>query len=176
MDSIHPSDIAVAIIVGKVGYGYVVNWWKRRNLHKKYIKVAEDDLNLTERITNNDNDDHIDIEDVLATVDIEERTPVRRRVRHRGLFRSYLIQVGKAKFGTPTRTAANTMCVRKFLYDECVSHGVLARHIVDNLDFAVEAVYVPSRSELLAKAVRHTKLAEIRSAVGKKLDGPTSSD
>jgi hypothetical protein len=48
------------------------------------------------------------------------------------------------------------MCVRKFLYDACVSHGVLARHINENLDFAVEMVFIPTKSDMIRMAMRKT--------------------
>lgn len=94
-----------------------------------------------------------------GTVDTMDKTnAVRRKVkrRHRGSFRAYLVRIGKAHFGNLANTQANRLCVRKFLYDACVDHGVLARHIVENIDIATELVFVPTDNELRYRAVHKT--------------------
>lgn len=170
MDTLTVPNVALVVVTGQLVFKCVKKWLGRSTA-SRYIELAGEQFVASEQIT-----DILDIEDVSETVDIEPKEVVRRKVKHRGLFRSYLIQVGKAKFGTPSRTGANTLCIRKFLYDECVKHGLVARHIVENLDFAVEAVYVPSKHELLAKAVRHSNTVKRRFSVSRELGGPTPSD
>jgi len=103
------------------------------------------------------------VEDVLLeqctdAIDTAVTTAVtkRRIVRAKAPFRAYLVRCGKAKFGSLKRTTANIMCVRKYLYDLCVEHGVLARHISENLDFATTLVFVPMRDDLRAHAIMKT--------------------
>jgi hypothetical protein len=94
-----------------------------------------------------------------GTVDTMDKTnAVRRKVKrkHRGSFRAYLVRIGKAHFGNLTNTQANRLCVRKFLYDACVDHGVLARHIIQHVDIATELVFVPTDDELRNCAVHRT--------------------
>lgn len=111
------------------------------------------------------------IEDNEIFEDCLDETKKRKYIRHNGLFKSYLVQQAKAKFGTPSRTSANVMCVRKYLYDECLRHGVVARHIAQNLDFAVEATFMPTDAELMAMAVRKTKMFQDRVEVRRALSG-----
>jgi hypothetical protein len=73
------------------------------------------------------------------------------------------------------RTNANYLCVRKYLYDQCVEHGVLARHIAFNVDFAAEMVFVPAAWELRQAAVQGDKLVKHRCAVEGALGGCHSS-
>lgn len=60
--------------------------------------------------------------------------------------------------------------ISMFLYDECVSHGLKARHICQNLDFALEMIFVPTDDELVALSVRFTentkRMTEIKSQLG----------
>lgn len=175
MDPLNVSTAAVVVVAGQVAFKWIKYWYTKKTVAEKYIELANDELKLIERC-----DDYhripVDIDEVIEDIDIEPREKKRTKVKHRGLFRSFLVQTGKAKFGTPVRTAANKLCVRKFLYDQCIASGLLARHIVENLDFAVEAVFVPSRVELLAKAVSKTTIAERRREVSQELGGPLPSD
>lgn len=86
-------------------------------------------------------------------------TNIRRKVRNyqKAPFRGYLVRIGKAKFGLLQRNEANRMCVRKYLYDACIEHGVLARHIVENVDFASELVFVPTKDDLTRFAISKSK-------------------
>lgn len=139
---------------------------KNGSIVDRYVARAEDLLKEV------DGTSLVEEEDVFE--DCVDSGKKRTYVRHKALFKSYLVQQAKAKFGTPTRSAANMMCVRKYLYDECVKHGVVSRHIAQNLDFAVEATFMPTDAELLALAVRRTKLfqdrVDVRAALG---GGPT---
>ncbi len=167
MDVYNTNAVTVAVVIGSVGYSWIKHWLRKRDLVKDYIQVASDIQKHAEK------DVVLELEDVTEDVDIEVRAEKpRKRVRHHGLFKSYLVQVGKAKFGCPSRTKANELVVRKFLYDKSVEHGVIARHIAQNLDIAVQLVFVPSKSELLALAVKHTPLSKIRDEVSDKLGGP----
>lgn len=93
----------------------------------------------------------------LALDTIETSGKVKRRVRAKAPFRAYLVKIGKAKFGRLRNSEANRLCVRKYLFDACVEHGVMARHIMDNVDFATEMVFIPSASELARLAIKHTQ-------------------
>lgn len=93
-------------------------------------------------------------QNTLDTIDVGN-VKLKRRPRTKAPFRSWLIKIAKAKFGTPKRTEGNRMCVRKFMYDHCVEHGVLARHIWENVDIATEMVFVPTKSELHCAAIKH---------------------
>jgi hypothetical protein len=97
--------------------------------------------------------------------------------KHKGSFRTYLVQMGKAKFGTPTQTEANRLVVRKYLYDLCRERGLVARHIVDHLDMATALVFVPSREELVSLAITQTALSRDRGRIRKGLGGgsPTTA-
>jgi hypothetical protein len=95
---------------------------------------------------------------------------VTKRVSKKPLFRSYLVQMAKGKFGTPKRTKANTMAVRKFMVDLCLEHGIVARHITANVDIATALVFVYSKEELLAKAIARTELTQMRASVAQELD------
>jgi len=102
-------------------------------------------------------DDVADIVSNNAIDSVDTVGKVKRRVRCKAPFRAYLVKIGKAKFGRLKRNEANRMCVRKYLYDNCIEHGVLARHIMDNVDIATEMVFIPSASELKRLAVKKTQ-------------------
>lgn len=171
--------VTLALTIGKLGYDWCNYWWNKKSRAARYVDLANDELRLVDA-SQNGLDLPVELDEVCPDArtdqEIESAKPVRRVVRHRGMFRSYLVQQGKAKFGSPRRTTANVLCVRKYLYDLCVEHGLLARHIVENLNFATEAVFVPTKDELLALAVHHTSLAKIRGEVADELGGPTPSD
>lgn len=86
-------------------------------------------------------------------------TNIKRKVskHQKAPFRGYLVRIGKAKFGLLQRNEANRMCVRKYLYDACIEHGVLARHIGENIDFACELVFVPTKDDLTRFAISKSK-------------------
>jgi hypothetical protein len=104
---------------------------------------------------------------------VDTKTTQKRRVRRKAPFRAWLVKVGKAKFGLPNRTEANRMCVRKYLYDQCVDHGVLARHIWENVDFATEMVFIPSKVELVVAASKHTQHAKSKGSMMASFGVPT---
>jgi hypothetical protein len=112
-------------------------------------------------------------DDIDYVAPLDEDDVPKRRPKRRGSFRAHLVVMAKAKFGSPKRTTANTMCVRKYLYDYCVDNHVLPRHIAMNIDFAVEAVFVPTEDEILAKAVAHTAKARKRVAMRDSFGDPT---
>lgn len=124
-------------------------WYTRKP--QIYIALATTAQEEMEKV----NDDYLDeVEDLVQSRD-KFLGEVSTR-RHRGSFRNYLVRCGQAKFGCPTRTEANRLVVRKYLYDTCVEAGLVARHIVDHLDIATELVFVPSKQQLVAAAIRHT--------------------
>lgn len=57
------------------------------------------------------------------------------------------MQEAKNRFGTPSRTNANVLAVRKFLNDKMASHKLRPTHINKVLPLAVELVFVTSSSE-----------------------------
>jgi hypothetical protein len=144
---------------------FVLKWWsKEPSKAEKYIKAAADHIALMEKI--DDVSCNFGVDDYF-----EDAKSEFKKVRHHGLFKNYLVSCGRAKFGSPIRNNANLLVVRKFLYDVCKEHGVLPRHIQANLDFAVELVFMPSKDELLARAVRHTEIYQERIAVRDELGG-----
>ncbi len=58
-----------------------------------------------------------------------------------------LIQEAKNRFGTPSRSNANLLAVRKFLNDRMVSHKLRPTHVHQMLPLAVELVFVEGESE-----------------------------
>jgi hypothetical protein len=161
------SNLILGSIVLKVGYSLVSKWLTKKTTRELYIEKATKSFNEVELI-----DSALEIDDVAENISLSDKKI--RVVKKRGLFRSYLVQVGKAKFGSPHRNAANILCVRKFLYDECEGHGLMKRHIAANLDFAVEMIFVPSRSELEALAVHHTRVSVHRDVARDSLGGPNT--
>lgn len=170
MELYNTNGFTIAVVVATVGYKWVKYWYTKNDLVKEYIKTAGDIQRHVER------DNVIDIDEVICDVDITPSEQPKKKVRHHGLFKSYLVQLGKAKFGTPTQTKANELVVRKYLYDACREHGVISRHIVSNLDFAVQMVFVPNKEELLAKAVKCTHLTKFRNKISEDLGAPTLFD
>ncbi|UQZ09608.1 hypothetical protein [Freshwater macrophyte associated tombus-like virus 3] len=100
-------------------------------------------------------------------------TEVRQRSSHTGLYRNYLIRMGKAKFGTPECNAANRMAIRKYLYDICREDSVRPRHINEHLDIAVAMVMVPTETEIVAAAIAHTASTQAKCSLMKGLRGAT---
>lgn len=168
------SNIVLAGVALKLGYSWVKRWWAKDDLKQRYVRVAAEEVHAIELTLAQP--ELLTMDDATEVVDIAPTAESKRRVRHRGLFRSYLVQQGKAKFGTPARTKANELVVRKYLYDECRACGLLPRHITMNLDFALEVIFMPSRDEILAKAVRHTQLYQARHDLSQSMEVPTSTD
>lgn len=165
------STAAIIISTAKVGYALYRHITRHKREAQKHVRQAE--IEVREVISHVETDLTIEIDDVTdivssSTLDVMDNTvAVQRKVKRRqkAPFRAYLVKIGKAKFGMLKRNEANRMCVRKFLYDACVIKGVLARHIIDNIDFATEMVFIPMAYELNEMAVRHTTVAKDRDAV-----------
>lgn len=161
--------VALAACVGKTVISYGCRRWDRYWLRKKYIQqaaVEQYDHETVEEV-------HAEALDLLLGSDPEHTQVdvVKAATRHRGSFRNYLVRSAQAKFGCPLRNEANRLTVRKFIYDLCVEHKLLARHICDHIDIATELVFIPSRNQLLACAVRHTDLSILREGVHRELTG-----
>ncbi len=158
------SAIALAATAGSLSYGWMKHWWNRKSLRERYIAAAQEQQVEVELAGDEHNLDQ-DLELSIAGVE------GKRTVKHRGVFRNFLVRSGHAKFGCPTRNEANRLVVRKYLHDLCVEQGLLARHIADHLDIATELVFVPSRQHLTAAAIRHTELSRLRREVHTDLVG-----
>jgi hypothetical protein len=158
--------VALTATIGKVSYGWGKYWWNKRSLKDRYITVAAGEQLEVELVENED----------LSEFDTPEKSdstgdaPILAN-RHKGRFRSYLVRSAQAKFGCPLRNEANRLVVRKYIYDLCTERGLLARHIVDHLDIATELVFIPSRAQLTAAAIRHTELSALRHGVLRDLAG-----
>jgi len=154
--------IALAAVVGKLSYAHVKLWWNAKKLKDVYIeRAAEVQIEFESVIE----------EQSEAFAEALAASPEKTVRRHKGVFRHFLVTSGKLKFGCPTRNEANLQVVRKYLYDVCKDHGLVARHIVEHIDVATELIFVPSRSELLALATSHTELSKIRAKVKRDLKG-----
>lgn len=156
--------VALTAVIGKLSYGWVKHWWTKKSLAEKYISAAMEQQCEIETVGEEHNLDA----DLELSVD---GPPAKRVVRHRGVFRNFLVRSGQAKFGCPARNEANRLVVRKYLHDLCVEHGLLARHIADHVDIATELVFIPSRQQLTAAAIRHTELSKLRHGVMTDLRG-----
>jgi hypothetical protein len=172
MDPQAAANVALIGVVAKVAFGYVRKWWCKIDYVQRYVELADVevkcadigiDLNLT-----------LDDVTVSEIPNISEPTKTTRKAKH-GLFKSYLVQKGKAKFGTPMRSPANLMVVRKYLHDICVEAGLIPRHILQHLDISVELVFIHSRQEITALAIHHTNKGKMRSALAQKLGGAYNS-
>lgn len=168
------------VIAGIAKCGYLA--WRSytgRDIADKYRAKAEVQvLQVVDEYENGINFEIDDVTDVVSSnvVDsVEIKTKVKRRVRQRAPFRAYLVRIGKAKFGVLADTPANRMCVRKYLYDACIDHGVLARHIADCLDIAVSLVFVRTDSELINAAAASCNYVKKQSWVASLLGCSSSS-
>lgn len=154
---------------------YVIGFVRRRSALKSAQEQLDDVLEAVCEVSDHIEEVADECEDVFPDIDITQPL-IRKRSRkpkHRGSFRAHLMSIAKAKFGCPKRTLANTLCIRKFLYDYCVEQHVLPRHIAMNIDFAVESVFVPSQQEIVSRAVGHTKEAKIRGWLRDSFGGPS---
>jgi hypothetical protein len=158
MDPQAAANVALVGVTSHFVYSYIKKWWLGNRITKRYIAMAAEMQAVTERC-----DCPLDLNEAtyVEILDIKKPEKESRRPKH-GYFGSYLVQQGKAKFGTPARSNANRMVVRKYLYDICTDAGLKARHIIDHLDIATELVFVPSRVEIVAMAVQHTKQTKSR--------------
>jgi hypothetical protein len=156
----HGSSAALAVTAAVVGYKWVKHYIGIRTERLVTTLIAEHQLKAATT-------------DTEVSVDDSTIGDNRKVVKKRGLFRNYLVQEGKAKFGCPKRTEANRLVIRKYLYDRCVDHGVLPRHIAMNLDFAVETVFVPTDDDIVARAVPHTYVAKRKTALRDYFGDPT---
>ena len=153
--------VALAAVVGKVSYGWAKHWWTRKTLREIYIgRASAVQLEIEDAP-----------DDIISEYDDSPPDEKPVTVKHRGSFRNYLVRCGQAKFGCPVRNEANRLTVRKYLYDLCVERKLIARHIVDHLDIATELVFVPSRNQIIAAAIRHTELSQARNEVHRSLTG-----
>jgi hypothetical protein len=147
-----------------LGYGAwkVYNHYNRAGIYKRKLilsadKVVKNVIDEMNKSSDDEIDDVTDLVNVNVIDSVDNSVVAKRRVRSRAPFRAYLVKIGKAKFGSINHSNANVLCVRKYLYDACIAHGVLARHICDNVDIATELVFVPTVSELTKLAIRHTR-------------------
>jgi hypothetical protein len=162
------SSIALCLVAGKLTHSYVSKWWNARKLRDVYIELATDvQVKYEIELQNGESEEETTTFDTFAKVDLDKKIPR----KHHGLFRNHLVRVGKAKFGTHSRSEANRLVIRKYLHDECEKAGLMARHIHEHLDIATALVFVPSKNELIASAIQHTELSKIRSRVHKELEG-----
>lgn len=171
--SLHYATGALVATIGKVAYTRAKYWWNKRTLRDIYVARAAAAQIEYETVTE---DQCVGLsEDLQRISPQEDQVKERRPHKHKGVYRHYLVQAGQAKFGCPSRNEANRLTVRKFLYDTCVSDGLLARHINEHIDIATELVFVPSRQQLTAAAVRHTQVSSLRQGVLTDLAGPRPS-
>jgi hypothetical protein len=159
--------LALTAVAGKFAFNSARYWWNKKSLKQIYIAKASVEQLVHEQ--NDATDDTVDVVELLS------KKAIGRAVKHKGVFRNYLVQTGKAKFGCPTRNEANRLVVRKFIYDLCTDHGLIARHINDHIDVATELVFIPSREQLTALAMAHTELSKVRLGVSDDLGGPRAT-
>lgn len=166
----HYAYTALALAAGKVAFGWGSYWWNKRSIREKYISHAFEIQTTHELVTEDQTDElFVHLEPAENTFTEKPEIAIRRR---KGVFRNYLVRMGQAKFGCPSRNEANRLVVRKYLYDLCIDHKLLARHICSHLDVATELVFVPSTDQLTAAAVRHTRLSKVRLEIMQDLAGP----
>lgn len=167
--------MVIGISVIKTGIA-VFNYLNRHRRSAERI-IRKTNTEVVDVIRQYDNNLLPEIDDVTAvvrptTIDtLDHIQPIRRRVRIKAPFRAYLVRCGKAKFGQIRISEANRLVVRAYLYNICVSHGVLARHIADNLDFATRMVFVKLKSDLVEMAVNKTKTVKDCASVAAYLGG-----
>jgi hypothetical protein len=164
--------------IGKIGYHlykrYHADWYKAQKI------VAAADVEIKSVMDEVENGIDLEVQHIAdaissQTMDVIENNTTKRRVRAKAPFRAFLVKAGKAKFGLPNVTDGNRMCIRKYLYDICVSHGVIARHIAENVDFATEMVFIPTAWEMRNAAMSDTKTVRTKARVMKHL-GATRLD
>lgn len=143
--------LALAVVAAKVGFSWCKKWYHSRSLRQRVIEHADFEQTVYE------------MQELVADEADDVSTPMSRRKK--GVYRTYLVKEGKAKFGTPKDNIANRMVVRKYLYDQCKNDGLIARHIADHLDIATALVFVPSKNEIIAAAISSTTTSQSRSKI-----------
>jgi hypothetical protein len=168
--------IKAIVCIGAAAYGCYRaydKWFSAKaRIIKKAAKVVE---TLKDEMKNGfdlEIDDVTDVVNVNTIDSIDVGSKIKRKPRAKAPFRSWLVKIGKAKFGTPKRTEGNRLCVRKYMYDHCVEHGVIARHIWENVDIATEMVFVPTKYEMECAAVQHVQGVKDAQRIYKALGGP----
>jgi hypothetical protein len=164
--SISYSQVALGVVATKLVYCSVKNWWSKKTLKQVYIDAAT-------AVQVSANSDMRDETDYVLEEAPRDHMQVSRK--HRGLFRNFLVRMGKAKFGCPKRSEANRMVVRKYLYDLCVERKLIARHINEHLDIAMALVFIPSKEELISEAMSQTGRSKILLQAREALGGGTST-
>ena len=74
------------------------------------------------------------------------------------------------------RTRSNELVVRKYMYDYCKDHGVLARHIASNLELALGLFFIPTKEEVVGLAIARTQIAQRRKDAIEQLRDPIPDD
>lgn len=69
-------------------------------------------------------------------------------LRSRNLYVAALVAETKNRFGTPERTSANRLAVRKFALDKMTAHGLRPTHIAQALPLVVELTFCQSDAEM----------------------------
>jgi hypothetical protein len=118
--------------------------------------VVEQDVEdlSTNVLANIDGDDLVEEEDELEFFDAK---------RNKGRFLAKVVVFAKAKFGKCTRSEANRLMVRKFLFDLMVERGMRNAHIAQHLDICVALFFVPSNAQIKAEQIASTREAVSRS-------------
>jgi len=170
----------IGIGILKLGKSVFDHFNRHNTVARKCIDKAENEvraaLNHMDSANVDEIDDVTDLVSANVMDSVENNVVAKRKVRSKAPFRAYLIKIGKAKFGKLKLNEANRMCVRKYLYDACIGHGVLARHIVENVDFATELVFIPTAAELTRLAVKHTRLVQDNKKVASILGVDTTDN
>jgi hypothetical protein len=167
MDYTTTSAPALAVTVGVLCYKWYKHWRSHKTLAERFVCTATQVQSTVDTVSDSQKDQ---LDTKLKDPECSSKT----KTRHHGVFRNYLVASGQAKFGVPKRNEANRLTVRKYLYDLCKEHGLLARHIVEHLDIATELVFIPTRPQLIAAAVRSTDKSMERLEVYRQLVGSTS--
>jgi len=158
----------VACTIGKIGLTLYKRWMAPRWAADRYLAKADATTRVIMEEVENGHDfevHQLTVDISSQTMDTPENSTTKRRVRSKAPFRAYLVRSGKAKFGLMKRTPANVMCVRKYLYDLCVVHGVIARHICENVDIASELVFIPTAHELETLAMQSSRYGKRQQTV-----------
>jgi len=150
------------LVFGAVATGYGIYKWYADDV-SKFIAKAQESLEAVNLIDN----DHTDA--VANEFDEVVVEPSRRKVYTHALFRNYLIREGKAKFGLIKRNEANRLVLYKYLSDLCIVKRVSTRHINENVNHAVEMVFIPNDIELEALAIPHVKESRRRRKIAERL-------
>lgn len=94
-------------------------------------------------------------EDVYDGDDDGPAVVVSKRNRHVRFVKDAIHSV-RAVMGLPTDNAANRLVVRKKLINAMEEHGMRLSHISAHIDLAIEAVFIPSENQVIARGVKNT--------------------